>query len=492
MPINGNFWGGANSSKQYLMEMERLDSPYIKPDELIAHSFTNFNVEQIDRVVATTVRLKRGQIVEEQVVLRPARQTAVTYTVAFGSLGEVFTPLLQRIRRGNCELNIYIKRLCNSNDQFAHFYALLGSTFNPPTFVNDLITIDDSANVATQQAEARAGDMLLCFVVGSFLVADLTAPLYAVAVKTEQCADCDSGLFEDFYVGGGDGSGAAYLAKTSDRFSSMTTLTHGIASGNSVKALYADGDTVLGGWADDPDPATAATGGTVFSNDGGNSFALDTNLALPVNGVGFFEGRYIAVGGEGGDQAMLWYSYDGVAWTSVVSGALPATKELTSISVDVVNECFYVTGAGGLLLKGTQSGDTIQLAALSPAGVSTTYLWTVKVFGPDHIGIGGASGYYAETLDGGVTWANPAVPGSTAIKGLGGISHLRAIVATGAALCDRTILSDNAYVVKGLQNGAAITGDYTGLASTADDQDYAVAITDDGEVVIMKPFAPGS
>lgn len=493
---DSNFWGGTNNSKQYLMMLERDEHPYINPEELIAHSFTSFNVEQIDRVTVTTVRFDHGQIVERQKVLRPARQTAVTYTVGMGGEGEVYTPLLQQIRRqrGACELNIYIKRLCNQNDEFAHFYALLESIFNPPTFVNDLITIDDTTNVVSQQSEARASDMLLVFQLGAFVVADETPPLYCVSVRSQQCSDCVTGQFNEFFAGGGAGGvgDAAYLIRTDDRFSSVDVLTTGIATGNSVKAVYTDGDIVLAGFADTPDPTAAAAGGTIISADGGDTFTIDANLTLPVNAVGYFEGQYIAAGGAGGGQGMLWTSDDGINWTSVASGALSATKEITSIAVDTQNECFYLTGAGGLLLKGTKSGSTIQLAALAPTSVSTTYLWRVSVFGDNHIAVGGAAGYYAESLDGGSTWATPQVPGSTAVRGIAGLSHIRAMIATGSVVTDRTIMNKNQYTIRTYANAGAITGDFTDMSNGDGEYNYSIAVTDDGEIVICKPFAPDS
>lgn len=485
-----NFWGGVNTSKDYLMLLEGR-TPASKPDSLIGHTLTNFNIDQIDRVTAIVVRLERNRIVEKQIVLRPARQTGVTGTIGFGSEGPIYTPLLQRVRRGNCELNLYIKRLCVADDQTAHFYALIGAVFNPPTFVNDLISIDDT-NPVTQQSEFRASDMILSFVVGAFRVADLVPPLYAVSFMTAECEDCDSGEFEQFVVGGGDGSGDSYLAKTADRFGTMVALTPGTPADDVITGLYTDGNVIMASFADDPDATVATTGGVAFSSDAGSSFALDTNITASINDVEFFMGQYIAVGGVGGGQGLLYTSDDGINWTSVTSVALSATKALTSIAVDKANECFYACGETGLFVKGTKSGTTINLTAITPSGAGTNDLFRVAVYGDSHIAVGGAAKYYAESTDGGETWLSPSLPGSGTVRGIAGMKSVRAVVAVGTGIADRTIMTDNQFSLKTVQSGISITGDYRDVAGFEGEHEYFIAVTDDGEVVLLRPFSPGS
>lgn len=489
----GNFWGGGNTSKEYLMMLAGAN-PISKPSSLAGHSFSNFNVDQIDRVTAVGVEFRRGQLVEVQRVLRPARQTQVTFTVGFGSFGEAWTPLLQRVRKGNCEENLYMKRLCAADDQFAHFYAILNTIFNPPTFVNDLITVDDTTNVVTQQSEGAAPEMRLVWNVGASRIADVVPPLYAVAFMTEECPECEDASYQNFLIGGGAGGPTddAYLAKTSDRFGNVTVLTTGIADGNTVKGIYTDGDIIAAAFADDPDPTVAATGGVAFSTDAGDSFVLDSGITEAVADVNFFDGQYIAVGGDGGAGGKIWVSDDGTNWTEVTSVAIPAAQQFTSIAVDVANEVFYVSGSGGTLLRGTKSGSVINLEALTPTGVSTTDLFRVAVMGDDHVAVGGASNYYAESFDGGETWSNPGIPGSGSVKGIAGISFIRAAVGAGTIIADRTILTDNNYKTKTVLAGITITGDFTDVKGIEGESDYFIGVTDDGEVVLLKPFHPNA
>ncbi|MEP7290531.1 MAG: hypothetical protein ABI835_02055 [Chloroflexota bacterium] len=488
-----NFPGSGITSKQYLMQMEG-SSRISKPTDLVGHSFSNYATEQIDRIVKTIVGYERGQIVECQLTVRSARQTGVTFTVQFGNEGAQWTPLLSKIERGNCTLPIWIKNLCPPNDDLAHFFVAPEVTFNPPTFVNDLITIDETGDTVDSQSEAQAPLFVRSRQVGAFRLADLVPPLYAAAVVTEQCSDCDAGLFDSFYVGGGAGgvADAAYLAKTTDRFGATTVLTTGIPVGNSVVGLYADGDIVLAAFADNPIVATAATGGTAISGDGGLSFTLDGNLTAPIFDVDFFMGQYIAVGGVGAGQALLYVSDDGVTWTSIVSAQLPATQTLLSIAVDKENEIFYISGTGGTLLKGTKSGETITLSALAPTGVSTSDLNRVAVFGSDHLAVGGVGNYYAESFDRGVTWVRPTVPGSADIYGIAGISYIRSVVGTGSVIADRTILSDNNYVAKVPRSGATITGNYRDVVTLPGEHQYFLGVTDAGEVVLLRPMFPGA
>lgn len=489
-----NFWGGGNTSKEYLMRMADESNPLAKPADLIGHTLSNYNTDQIDRVTAIGVELVRGRIQEIQRVLRRAVQTQVTGTVGFGSEGNRWTPLLQKVRKGSCELTIYIQRKCPAQDQFAHFFALRNTVFDPPSFVNDLITNDDTTNIVTEQSNFAAPKMHLIYQVGANVLTDLTPPLYAISVITEECADCEEGIGDRFVVGGGAGgpADAAYLAKTLNRFGAMTVLTHGVADGNVFKGVYTDGDVILAGFADDVAPGTAATGGTAFSNDGGDSFTLDSNISVAINGVGYFDKQYIAVGGDGGAGGNIYVSDDGITWTAVVSAAIPGDEQLTSIAVDKENDVFYVAGTGGTLLKGSKTGSNIVLQALTPAGVVAQDLLRVAVFGSEHVAVGGSSNYYGESFDGGATWVNPSIPGSGDVAGIAGLTDLRAAAGAGTIIAARDILSENQYQSKTPVAGATITGNFTDLINVNDDPEYFFGVTDDGEVVGLFPFYPGA
>lgn len=488
------YWGGSTLSKD-LMPLMAGDTPIDKPTELIGHSITNMNNDLLDRVTAVSVKKVRGKIREYQRTLREAQLLQTTFTMGFGSEGAFWTPLLALVQKGNCRRNIYLRRLCPTKPEEEFFLAMLDTAFNPPTIPTDLVTVNGDTNPVIFQSDAATPEVLVVFKADPFRLVDRTEPLYAVAFVTEECADCEDAVAQAFYAGGGVGGvgDAPVLIKTANRFTSVSTLTTGIANGNVIRSIYADGDVVLAGFADDGASGTAATGGTVFSVDGGTTFTIDTNLTVAINAVGYFDGEYIAVGGSIAGGALIYKSTDGSTWTAVPSDDLPADQTLTGIAVDTDNQAMYIVGTGGTALKGTKSGSVINIQALTPTGVSTTDLHTVAVFGPEHIAVAGASSYYAESFDGGTTWTSPATGGSGTIFAVDGMSYLRYVVGKAAGvLSERTILSDNNYKVKTVQAGVTITGDYRDIKHLEGRPDYFVAVTDDGEVVLLKSHAPGA
>ena len=488
------FWGGGNTTKDYELMMEG-STAIAKPTSLVGHSLTGISPEVVERVTATSVYKERGKIKERVRTIRAARQTGVTFTVQFGSEGEMYTPLLVRARRGGlCDKMLYVKRLCAPNDNAAHFYFIEDASLNPPSFPNDLITIDETTNIVTQQSEGQAPELGLAHVLGGFLLSDTAVPYYAAAFMTEECEDCSDDVYQSILVGGGVGGGAddCVLTLTEDRFGNTTNLTTGIADGNVITSIYTNGDVILVGFSDDPAVATGATGGTAFSADRGQSFTIDVGISEPIYGVTFFEGQYIAVGGTASGDAVLYTSDDGINWTASTSDALPTGKALTAIAVDEDTEYCYITGEGGTLLKGEKTSGSIALTALTPSNVSTTALYTVAVLGEDHIAVGGASDYYAESMDGGDSWSQPSIPGSAAIYALAGRSRVRSAVGTGSVFADRTILTDNEYRSNTPKNGFTITGNVRAIASLPGEWDYFLAATDAGEVLLYRPMFPGA
>ena len=487
------FWGGGANTKDYELLMEG-DTPVASPKSLVGHALTDFNVETTDRVTAIEVYKARGQIQERTVTLRPARQTGVTFTIGFGSKGEIWTPLLRIAETGGqCAKMLYVNRLCPANSDYAHFYAIPEPALNPPTFPNGLITVDDTS-VVTQQSEVQAPEMLKAYTIGGYEVSDVAEPYYAIAVMTpSDCVDCENGSFNNFLVGGGAGGAgdAVVLRKTNDRFSSVEDLTTGIAVGNTITSIYTLGDIILVGFADTTSVATATTGGTAISVDGGANFTLDANLTEPVWGVGYFDGQYIAIGGTASGAGNFHYSDDGITWTAVSSSNLPASHALRALAVDEQAEAIYLVGEGGTALKAQKSGVTYVISTLTPPG-SPDLLSAVAVFGEDHIAIGGAPHYYAESWDAGATWSQPSVPGSAAVTGIAGRSKIRTLVGVAGAFSERTIMTNNAYKAKSLVGNPTISGAVTGLVTLPGEYNYFIACTDAGEIVQFRPLFPGA
>lgn len=489
-------WGGGTTSKDYEMLMEGA-SPLDEPISLVGHSLTGLTPETIDAVTLPVVEKVRGKIINKVRTLRPQQVTGLTGTLGFGNAN--WTPLLQKARQsgGECETTIYLKRLCppDSDERLAIFYP--NTTFSQPTFVNDPVTIDET-NPIEWQSEFRAENQYILWGQGGYELTDLSDPLYAIATLNEECVACDdSGVYQQLVVAGG--TTTVHVRKTDDRFGTSTILDASAAPSSRVaKAVWSEGDVILVGFASTENYLTSTVGGTLFTADGGDTaMALDSNITVPVNGVTKFGGQYVAVGGVGGGQAHVWTSSNGRDWTDLSSGALPATQALAAIDVDEENGVFYAVGENGLVLKGRLAGSSIALTALTPDNVSTTDLYAVHVFGDDHMALGGASGYYAESFDGGDTWEQPSFPGTNTVYAIGGVDA-RAVVQSGTTFYVRDVLTNNAFesFTDELRDGATVTGVIRGIFVDRNDvndgHNYFAAVTADGEVYQLRPLYPNS
>jgi hypothetical protein len=114
------------------------------------------------------------------------------------------------------------------------------------------------------------------------------------------------------------------------------------------------------------------------------------------------------------------------------------------------------------------------------------------VLAEDHLIIGGASGYIAESTDGGTTWFQPPFGSSNAVVGIAG-NRWRTVIVTATELFERTALTGNDFKIQSLQGGISLGGNYTDVVmSLEDDFNRFAAVTDGGNVIFGKPFYPNS
>jgi hypothetical protein len=492
MPFTPEKWGPENTSQDYEFMMEG-ETPVSQLISLVGHALTSPAQDLTDPVTVPSVRKVGGRIKRFTKTIRPAEQTSQTFTILFGS--SLWTPALQRARStGACPTKFYAVRLCPDEPQYQHAYIYPEAILNPPVRANDFITIEDVTPV-DWQTEMRVEQELILYYLGGFLKTDTATPFYAVGFLSEDCASCSSGVqYSDAIAVGGIGGGAdpLIIVRTDDRFASVDNVTNPGPVGHVGVALYTLGDVALAGFRDDPAYATSVTGGTLFSNDGGLTFTIDSNITVPVNGVGFFGGEYIAVGGIGGGQAILWTSTTGISWTSIASANLPATSAALAVAVDEEKGRIYITCEDGILLKGLSQAGSITLEDISanlPGAPGD--LLAVAVLAPDHIAVGGASGYYAESFDGGTTWEEPAVPGTAIIYAIAGTDN-QSLLGAGAVFYKRNALTAMGYSAVVLENGATITGDVRGVAKALDEFNWFLGVTDDGEIVSFSPMFPNA
>lgn len=490
-------WGGESTSLDYEPYIEG-DTIIDPPVSLLSHSISGITPETLDALFQNYVKKVRGKIVRRRRTVRPVEQIGGSFTINVGNAP--WSPVLHiaRLNIKACPKTIYGIRLCTDDPQHEMAYIFTEARLNPPTFVNDFITVGGDAQLAEQQVEGTYEEDVIVWAIGLYENDTLDDAQYAIAFRTEECEGCDTGQpYTDLIVGGGglaeDDLTVAY--NTDNRFADLTTLTHLIPIEHVVTDIYTDGKIALLAFANMPSAGDVggATGGVSYSdniNEAAPTFTLDTNITECVFGVAKFRETYIAVGGTAAGDGLIWTSTNGTAWTALSSGALATGHAFNRIAVDEERERFYIVGQNGVAIVGRPAGDTFLLSALTPDNVGTNDLYAVAVLGNNHLALGGAAGAYAESLDGGTTWVNPAVPGTSAIRRIKGTAY-RTVVAAGTSLYQRTILSLNEFKTIPIQEGATISGDIFGL-DVGEDWNYVAYCTDDGEVGLCFPFYPNA
>jgi hypothetical protein len=494
MPFTPEKWGPASTSKDYEFFMEG-STPTSKLISLLGHALTSPSQELSDPVTVPEAKKVNGQIQVFQRTVRPSKQTSLSYTLLFPS--SLWTPALERARRQNgCETDFYALRLC-TDAEFDHAYIYPDAQLDPPVEVNDFITLEDDT-IVTEQTTLRVQERLILWGLRADVVytdPDDT-PFYAVGFSNPDCIGCDNDLYTDAFVAGGDGTLADVAGSTEDRFSSVDAIDLGIPVGSLATSMYVSGSVVLVGFADVAAPATAVTGGTSISVNSGANFSLDTNLTAPVWGVGFFSGQYLAIGGTGAGAPQMWTSDNGIEWTAVSASALAGTDTLTALAIDEEEGNFYVVGEGGSLYKGSFTGGTVSVADISAnLPGAPGLLRSVAVVNGDRVIVGGATGYAAESFDGGATFSTVAVSGSAVVGAVAG-NQYRQIYGIGDVLYERSILTKYDLSEIELENSAAFTGDITAIvtpaASAYNSFNYFLVTTDSGQVIFVKPRYPNA
>jgi len=487
-------WGGTNTSKDYDPLMA-LDNP-LQPWVSLAgeHAIDTPNQNLTDPVVRRYVKFVKGRLVDREQVIRPADQLSLTMTVNFGMGLE--TPLLVRARRG-LRTTLAARRVCPEKGA-AHAYIWPNMIPNPPSRVNAPITIEDTV-MAQWQAEFRADEELVLKEVGLFgaKAADSTVvPIQAVAFLDDECVTSGGSQYSDMIAVGGDGTGAIYIRRSTNRFTTSTAATTAPAPTGSIgTSIFTMGDVVLVGFSTHPvnQAQNGTAGGTLFSSDGGVNFALDVNITPPIYDVAKFGNVYIAVGGVGAPTAGAPYfgvSTDGLNWTQVSSPAFPATGIFTSVSVDEVAGKVYVLTRAGALFVGVLNGGNLIFSPITLPTPLPSISYRVHVLAPDTVAVAGSGGYYAEMYNGGSFVQKSAGAGSSDIRALAGGLY-RTLVGAAAVVNERTLLSDYEFA-RVLPQNALTNAAITCIAATKEQSElnFFAASTVNGEILLVRDFSP--
>lgn len=484
-------WGGTNTSKDYefLMQGETVFSPPISlaGEHAIDTPSQNLN----EPILRRYVKMVKGRLVDREEVIRPADQLSLTMNVNFGQGLE--TPLLQRARQGR-RTTIAARRLC-PDAKSSHVYIWVNTIPTPPSRVNAPITIEDAV-MAQWQSEFRTDEELILKEVGAFGVTDLGTPVMAIAFLDEQCTTSSGKQFSDLVAVGGTGAAAdpIFIRYTNNRFATAIAPTTVTAPNGSIgTCVVTSGDSILVGFADEnrADANTATAGGTQFSVNGGETFALDTNISDPIYAVAKFGNVWIAAGGTASGAPYMGVSTNGTTFTPVTSAAFPATGIFMSVSVDEVAGAVYAATRAGQLFKGTLNGGALVFTSLTANLPSTpTNLNAVYVLGEDTVAVVGNSGYYADSLDGGMTFTLRSSATSNALYAVTGTPY-RTVVAGASFIAERSLLNDNEFKRVAPQNGLVLTADVMGVAATQErDLNFFAAVLSDGNLVFVRDFSP--
>lgn len=494
------FWIDDVTSKDYELMMAG-DTVLDTPSSLINHALVSPSPNSSDVVTRRKHKKRLGKIFEEEVVLRTAQQLSQTFTVITGPVVE--SPILRAARdEPGCEQTLFLMYLCPENDNENHCYIYDKGKTSEPVRVNDPYPIDETT-LAQWQMEFRIIRELLLkeTVIFKGAIEANTDPLYAVAFMTQDCVNCGDARNESLLATGGDGTSAMVILKSTDRLQTLTAKTATAPAGSVGTSIWTSGDIALIGFSDLDktqygETTEPASGGTQYSVDGGDTWTIDTDVSVPVMGVTSFLGQLLACGGAGGGAAWLAESDNGISWTQITNASFPADEAFVDIAVDEVNEVFYVVTQAGTIFKGFYQGDNFAFASLTLPATIPAKVFSVEVDEDNRVRVGGASGYLAESLDGGVTWSVVATAGTNNLLSHKG-KRWRSLLGNGAALQERSPLpySNSNFVTRALANGQTTSGNVTGVAKTTDNEDdysYWAYVTDAGETAFIRDNSPFS
>lgn len=481
-----NKWGPARSSKDYEIFMEGSNC-VSAPISLLEHAISDFSRELSDPVQVPVTEKVRGKIRTYNKTFRPAEVIETTFTLGFPN--SLWTPALDKARKGGgCTVDMWARYLCPSDVRFEHAYIFPETVLDPTEFANAFVTNTTDTELVEETSTAHITQEEVIYALGFSLLRDQSAAVYSVAFDPEDCAGCTDAVFQDMVAVGANNG----IFHSDDRFASQSTPTHSLPANSVVTAVLADGAKKIIAFRDVAAIATAASGGLAVSDDDGATYTIVSGIADAMNGLAKYNNLYLAVGGDGGAQSRLYYSTNGLSWTAVTGTALPATSAATAVAVDAVNNVFYIVFEDGELVSGTSNGSAIVLSDIA-AGLPGTPgdLFAVAVLAPGFIAVGGAAGYYAESHDGGVTFANTFAPGANAVLAIAGTCY-RTLVGSGAAVYERSVLTDMAFKARTPESGVSFSGNVTSIVMAEGDYNYFLVGTADGNIFLGKPHYPNA
>lgn len=464
-----------------------------RPQSLIGHTLTNANVNLSDALQVTRVRFRRGRIETYTLTKRAAEERSRSYTIGFPS-GALWTPALQMATRQGCRKTFFMKYLCPADRRYEHVNILPDGVLSPPVPEGDVITVDDTTLI-TSSSTLETPKQETLFRLGYNKIYTLAAKSFsAVRFTTDDCPTCADVPGLGLIAVGGNGTLAPVNLVTEDRFSTVVLPVAGLATHYGT-CVFTDGALVVIGYSDKTSPAGPALAGSLgVSNNGGASITMVAGITVPIFGVDRIGETLVAVGGTGAGAAKVYFSTtQGASWTEFLGTGLPATDAFTGIAGDPDNANGYIVAESGKVFKITAPGNTLALVDLSTSIPTFTGIFNaVKVLGPGHVMMGGATGYLIESVDSGAHWLTRSLSGATPISAIGG-NRFRTLVAAGSSVWERSPLSDFDFVLLTLEGGATISGTIRDITINVDgDYNLVALVSDDGTAYMGTGFYPNA
>lgn len=489
------WWGPQNGidSKDYVLFMQGPGGVTDAPVSLLGHSLTSPNQNLTDSLQFVETVLRNGVVRTVSRTKRAAYETSRTYTIGFPSA--LWTPAQERSILGGCTTDFFLYFLCPEDAIYEHVDILPQATMNPAIEAEDVVTTGEDTNIITFQSELQIPEKLRQWRLGYERIFDAagTVAFHDIVILTEDCAGCDFVAGQGLIAVGGDGTAVPAVTKTDDRFNSNSALTGVGALTDVAQASFTDGDLVI---VSVLETGTPNTGSLWVSRDRGTNWSQVAGFDAIINAFAKLGNTIIAVGETGGGAAKLFVSENqGTTFTEVTASAVTAlaTNGLNDVAVDRETGKIYIVADGGKMLVGRLAGSGMSVSDISAnTGASTNDLNGVAVLRKNHVVIGGAAGFVAESQNAGVSFTAIDIPGSDDVGGLDG-NQYRLVIGAGTKVYERSIYTKNAVAEVALENGQTLTGDITRVRMGLDNNmNQFFLVTDEGEVVLGRGFYPNA
>ncbi len=493
-------WGpSAIDSKDYIAYIQSADlGPTGEPQRMLGVGLTSPNQNLVDALRTTKLVTRRGQVIPVTTVKRAAFETYRDYTANIPT--DSFWSPLQTAAESNCLWDFFLVLQCPPDAQYAHFLTLEDTSIDPIIEAQDVITNGEDTNIIDWTTKLTVTQQRRGYVLGVDVIYDLgdgsdddPIAANAIAFMIEDCVGCDYKPGYSLVVVGGDGTDTPSTIITEDRFSSVLAPTNGTAA-DVGKAVYTYGDRILRFDYTGASFSAAIAGKSFVSTDRGVTWAAKS-IILPIADV-VGDGSLVFAGGkDAAGVALLYMSTDGGDnWTTITSTGLPAATTILRMAYDKVKQRLYMGCSGGKVLVGKVVGSGMQITALTAniAGISTNDIMGIAVLAPDNVVVVGAAGFASETRNGGRTWRQMSISGSTALTSVAGNKY-RAYAGAGSNLYKRDILTMNRWEKVTLEDGQTLNGTITDIEMGPEDNfNIFVITTNTGNVAFAKGFYPGA